>query len=294
MQCDAFQSYKYFAVDKKNKAKSRKQTCSVPCCVHTFAANAPASRKRKGVVQQVIFNKKSSQQRNEFIKWRASLWNWLTFACASQYLERQAANSKALWSQKRAGSHRCTLYMAKSRYQWMLGGIPDIPWKHGDQNKSETEVIHVEWVNYDLTALNSSITIFFFFFRFKSKAIHSINSTNRDSVASFLGPQVLFLISYRSVLLRRPHHMSTYITNHTSHLWRSHLQKECVREFTASPDVPMLQREIVKEEEKEEKLECLPLQRKVQVCNNVKWINFALSWRLMRLQHMFTQLFLRC
>lgn len=164
MQCDAFQSYKYFAVDKKNKAKSRKQTCSVPCCVHTFAVNAPASRKRKGVVQQVIFNKKSSQQHNEFIKWRASLWNWLTFACVSQYLERQATNSKALWSQKRAGSHRCTLYMAKSPYQWMLGGVPEIPWKHGDQNKRETEAIHVQSVNYDLTALNSSITIFFYSF----------------------------------------------------------------------------------------------------------------------------------
>lgn len=47
MQCDAFQSYKYFAVDKKYKAKSRKQTCRVPCCVHTFAANAPASIKGK-------------------------------------------------------------------------------------------------------------------------------------------------------------------------------------------------------------------------------------------------------
>lgn len=75
----------------------------------------------------------------------------LTFACASQHPGQQAANSKALWSQKRAGSLCCTLYMAKSCYQWMLGGIPDIPWKHGDQNKGKTQAIHVEWVNYDLT-----------------------------------------------------------------------------------------------------------------------------------------------
>lgn len=43
--------------------------------MHTFVVITSASSDKKGVVQQVVFNKRSSQERNGFFKQGASLWN---------------------------------------------------------------------------------------------------------------------------------------------------------------------------------------------------------------------------
>lgn len=60
-QCNALQSYKYSVVDKENKANTRCQKFSMLSCVHMFAVNTSASSDKKGFVQQVVFNKRSSQ-----------------------------------------------------------------------------------------------------------------------------------------------------------------------------------------------------------------------------------------